>query len=303
MRHPSLSVKQFETIVIVAFGFLMLSTIADAQIEDFYNNMTISPSGKTTVSMEIFPSLATDTVRFSFRGAMQNFNSNADCSLQSGTFSFVDCKVRGVNKITISFETSSFMTGVSQNRFYFASNFDINQKIDNLYSSVSLPDGMILIDKNQTQFSYVVYPDNPEISSDGRKLVLNWQMKNVTSNNLRFEVLYEQSAASPLFQIQLRYFVLAGAAFAMVFGFIYLRYFKKTEKVVLSVLDEYERRVIDILLASDSPLNQRKVVQETNFSKAKVSRVVKNLADRGLLQVERRGRTNILKVLRKKLQV
>ncbi len=294
--------KQFETIAIVAFGFLMLSTTAFAQIDDFYTNMTISTSGKTAITMDIYPDTSTETFRFSFRGAMQNFNSNTDCSLQSGTFSFVDCKVKGMNKVTVSFETDSFMTSVSQNRFYFASNFDVNQKIDRLFASVSLPDGMILIDKNQTQFSYVVYPENPDISSDGRRLVLNWQMHNI-DDNLRFEVLYEQSAAQPLFQIQLRYFLLAGAAFAIVFGFIYLRYFKKTEKVVLSVLDEYERRIIDILLASDSPLNQRKVVQETNFSKAKVSRVVKNLAGRGLLQVERRGRTNILKVLKKKLQV
>jgi uncharacterized membrane protein len=48
-------------------------------------------------------------------------------------------------------------------------------------------------------------------------------------------------------------------------------------------------------------INQRKVVQETNLSKAKVSRVVKTLAERGLIEIKRSGRTNKLKMVKKKI--
>ncbi len=298
------SVKQFETIVVVVAAFVLFSALSSAQISDYYLNVTLSESGKSLIEMVLFPTSKAETFRLSFRGDIQNFNTNAACSLQTGVFSFIECKVEDINKVTISFETEDFVTKVSQNRIYFSSNFGINQNITNLFASVALPDGMILVDKSQTQFEYVVYPENPNIVSDGRKLVLRWQMQNVkTTDQLRFEVLYEQIVAPPWFQLQLRHFALAGVAFAVVFGIIYMRHFKKSEKLVLSVLDEYERKVVDILLASNSPLNQRKVVQETNFSKAKVSRVVKSLAERGLVEVERRGRTNILKLLRKKLQV
>ncbi len=299
------SVKQFETIAVAAVAFVLFSALSSAQVSDYYLNVTLSESGKSLIEMELFPTARAETFRLSFRGDIQNFNTNAACSLQTGVFSFIECKVGDVNKVTISFETEDFVTKVSQNRIYFSSSFGINQNVTNLFASISLPDGMILVDKSQTQFEYVVYPENPNIVSDGRKLVLSWQMQNVkTTDQLRFEVLYEQIIAPPWFQLQLRHFALAGVAFAVVFGFIYLRYFaKKSEKLVLSVLDEYERKVVDILLASNSPLNQRKIVQETNFSKAKVSRVVKSLAGRGLVEVERRGRTNILKLLRKRLQV
>ena len=50
-------------------------------------------------------------------------------------------------------------------------------------------------------------------------------------------------------------------------------------------------------------MNQRKIVQETNLSKAKVSRVVKSLVERGVIEVERIGRTNKLKILKKKFMM
>ena len=81
--------------------------------------------------------------------------------------------------------------------------------------------------------------------------------------------------------------------------FIFKR-IKKPAEVIISVLDDYEKRVINIINAAGGEVNQRKVVQETNLSKAKVSRVVKNLQNRGLITVERIGRTNKLKLAKKK---
>jgi uncharacterized membrane protein len=59
---------------------------------------------------------------------------------------------------------------------------------------------------------------------------------------------------------------------------------------------------MDVIIASGGTVNQRKVVQETNLSKAKVSRVVKSLEERGLIEVERLGRTNKLKARKKILE-
>jgi uncharacterized membrane protein len=73
--------------------------------------------------------------------------------------------------------------------------------------------------------------------------------------------------------------------------------------LVLSVLDDFERKVLDVIVNAGGTVNQKKVVQETNLSKAKVSRVVQDLVKRGLIQAERLGRTNKLKLVKKKLGI
>ena len=286
---------------VAVLGVLVVFPAAQA-IDSYALNITVDPSGESLVELWI-PPTATETFRLSFRGGFHNFNANTDCSLQTTGMSVITCTPKS-RSVQIKFETNDFVTRVSESRFYFASNFAFNRDLPLLQTQVVLPDGMILVDKNQTQFQYVVYPEPLNLVSDGRRITITWQTQNWKANDqLRFEVLYEQIVAPPWFQLRLSHFVLFGIAFAVVFAFIYLRYFKKSEKMVLSVLDEYERKVVDILLAAETPVNQKKIVQETNFSKAKVSRVVKSLVGRGLVEVERRGRTNLLKLLKKKLQI
>jgi uncharacterized membrane protein len=120
---------------------------------------------------------------------------------------------------------------------------------------------------------------------------------------MKFQILYETIVIPPLFDFRIRYALLAGGAIGLISTFVYLRYFRKPEKVILSVLDEYERRIFDLIVAAGGTVNQRKIVQETNLSKAKVSRVVKSLVERGVIEVERIGRTNKLKVLKKKFMM
>jgi uncharacterized membrane protein len=53
-----------------------------------------------------------------------------------------------------------------------------------------------------------------------------------------------------------------------------------------------ERRVIDIVAGNGGTVIQRVIVRETDFSKAKVSRIVNGLKNRRVLDIEPRGRTN-----------
>ena len=47
-------------------------------------------------------------------------------------------------------------------------------------------------------------------------------------------------------------------------------------------------------------IDQRDVVRETDFSKAKVSRIIKDLEERGLVSKISKGRKNIIKLSMKK---
>ena len=64
-----------------------------------------------------------------------------------------------------------------------------------------------------------------------------------------------------------------------------------TIRVVTSVLREDERKIVGILESHEGKVIQKVIVRETDFSKAKVSRLVKNLKERGIIDVEPIGRT------------
>jgi len=63
-------------------------------------------------------------------------------------------------------------------------------------------------------------------------------------------------------------------------------------KRVFSVLKGDERRVIDVILLKGDKCKQRDIVRATDYSKAKVSRIMTELEARGILSRERIGRTN-----------
>jgi uncharacterized membrane protein len=75
---------------------------------------------------------------------------------------------------------------------------------------------------------------------------------------------------------------MVGIAFYMKRG----RKVAKREEVIESVLNKNERVVISVLNSHGGNAVQKALVKETDFSKAKVSRLVKNLKDRGIVEIE-----------------
>jgi uncharacterized membrane protein len=71
------------------------------------------------------------------------------------------------------------------------------------------------------------------------------------------------------------------------------------EVKVLPLLNKDEKKIVDIIAKHGSEVRQREIVRETDFSKAKVSRLIKNLKERGVVDIEAiSGRENkiILKI-------
>ena len=67
-------------------------------------------------------------------------------------------------------------------------------------------------------------------------------------------------------------------------------------QTVLSVLKKDEKMVLECLIKRKGECKQRQIVRETDFSKAKVSRILMDLEKRGVIKKERRGRTNIVQL-------
>jgi uncharacterized membrane protein len=135
-----------------------------------------------------------------------------------------------------------------------------------------------------------------------------WELENVSSAQpLSFRVKYQSIQPSP--EIFNRfYFLILLLIVALFFVALYaLKKRKivvkkivrvKPEKILMEVLDEYEKKVYEIVRDAGK-IRQNEIVEKTGFSKARVSRVLKSLAEKKLVKVEKRGRTNIVETLKK----
>jgi len=292
-------------IILTCLSLFLLA--AKAQVQ--YYGVDIDITEKTRSSVKMILTFAQPETNFDFNiiGKIENFaaTSNAgpiNCVKLIGGISYINCTMNLTAEkrtVEMSFETDDFVKTLEKT-FFFDADMSINKNIGQVFVSAKLPQGTGLLAGDMVAAKISYYENSTKIT-DGRRIIIQWNLNNIQARQpLRFQFLYENVEVPPIFSIRLRYFVFMGVAAAAIIAFLIYRYKIKPEKLVLSVLDDYERKVIDIISANKGVANQKKIVQETNLSKAKISRVVKSLAERGLIEVERSGRTNILKIVKKK---
>lgn len=280
------------------FLITLFSTAAMAQIQ-YSVNTIVDANGRSFVKLIVTFPEPEKTFNFTIKGRVEKLNASsnagpADCKIISDLITSVNCELSLTNEkrtIYIDYETSDFVK--ISGKHFFDGDFALGQEIDSMTVSVTLPEGMIPVRDMEG-----VFPPNATIIWDpqGGRAALIWSLNDISADRiLRFQVLYEklQTSGSQLWYIVFP--VMAISAMTIVI----IKKRKKSKEVVLSVLDEFERKVMDVIISSGGVVNQRKVVQQTNLSKAKVSRVVKSLSERGLIEVERLGRTNKLKAKKK----
>ncbi|MEM5829329.1 MAG: winged helix-turn-helix transcriptional regulator [Candidatus Aenigmatarchaeota archaeon] len=285
----------------------LLSSTVFAQIQYYGIDAVIDERGRTKTKLTITFLQPEGEFELSLIGRMEKLNASSmglpiDCSLNSGAISVVKCKLNLTQErrtIELNFETSDFVKVIDKNHIFDA-DFSLGRKITSVFISVKLPEGFSLVGEEVK--GRLSFPQNVTIFSDGRHHIVTWKLLNISEDQeLRFRIIYEKFKEDRFSQAL---FYLGISLFVTIFAsvLIYFRFFKKSEKIILSVLDEFERKVMDAIIAAGGEVNQKKVVQITNLSKAKVSRVVRSLADRGLIEIKRLGRTNKLKIVKKKFK-
>ena len=291
-------------VVFLTIFLCFLELLSAGRLQYYGVDAKLLEDGRTEVSMTLSFAEPSKSFRFMIPATIENFEvyptDRVFCKVRSVGITYVECELNLTAEkrtIEIRFCTRDLVKRL-KDKYYFDADLGLKAGIDSVFVSVTLPEGMGLVEGVEEKISM---PEKASIVSDGRHIIVTWNLDDVSATDiLRFKILYEKVRE------ERNYFVY-GIAFGVmsvgVITLIYLRKLKKSEKLVLSVLDEYERRVIEIVRKYGGKINQKKVVEETNLSKAKVSRVVKSLAERGLLEVERRGRTNILKLVKKKLEI
>lgn len=179
--------------------------------------------------------------------------------------------------------------------------FDYSQSIfrptRNYNMKVILPSGTGLL--NQANASApIVRPSNYEVGSNGRRIFIEWHTEPGLGDTLSFSVMFEE------FSSPVNYLKIAAAILLILIiaGVGYMTWKRKTRENIESVYEELSEdqiTVIELLRDNGGSMLQKDVVNESEYSKAKISGVVSELVEKEIVEKEKEGRSNKLTIARK----
>ena len=172
------------------------------------------------------------------------------------------------------------------NEYKFTVNYGISLPIERVFVIVSLPEKAIL---SREPVNTSFFPGEGEIMTDGKHIMVYWERENLTSgSDLKFSVMYGMPASIDITGLFVLVGPLGGGIIVLALGIGYALYRRmpKSKEILHSVLNSDEKKLMDVLHAREGKCGQKILVRETDFSKAKVSRIVKNLRDRGVVEIE-----------------
>jgi uncharacterized membrane protein len=211
-----------------------------------------------------------------------------------------------IDNIKISNYVSSNVLEKSSKGYYFVEKIVFNESYSSAIIKINLQEGIILED-------YEAYPAGYSIDSDGKTISLIWAINNVQKNQV-FAIFIKLEDTSRFGFGSILFMGLIILVFLISSYFIYKKFrlsktikpqkkkVKTAKKISLKetkydYLLDTEKKVIEELKKADrNELWQKQIQNSTGFSKAKVSRLVRNLESRGLISKIPFGNTNKIRL-------
>lgn len=218
-----------------------------------------------------------------------------DCPITQKEFgSSIVCSNVNAARIVYKFRTLGLVTDL-QNLEQFSYRFPITQLTDSFKVVIKLPLGSGLVEKSRLEgTAYKRYePDwGQEGSEEGRRISVTWQFDNPElGKDIDISLIYE-----PV--IGVNQLISLAIIFGLVGVFMIFIFSARRRPIsnILPILTDGERKVMEILLKEKKDVDQRRIVKEVDFSKSKVSRIIQDLINRGLIETTRKGRTNLVRL-------
>ena len=215
------------------------------------------------------------------------------CSLSTGPGALIVCDNIRAKNIVYSIKTKPVVNDILQRFMLFTQKLSVTQPTQSFSVTVKLPLGAGLAEANRLR-GLPLKPFEPESGkqgSDGRQIFVEWNLKNpVIGDTLYVTVVYEQ------FSEDIQYVLFGSIIIIVIMAFFAFVFFTRHRPVqdVMPVLTYNEKKVVEILLREKKEVDQRAIVKETDFSKAKASRVISDLVKRGVIEKVSKGRKNII---------
>ena len=221
-------------------------------------------------------------------------NFPISCDVKTTDISLITCNIeqnQSLRSFELSFKTKSYVKTVNSTLYSFFSDFVFPFKVSRLVTMIKLPEGYTFTDTSK------IIPQPKRIGSDGKRIFAFWNYQDLEPDSaLRVSFFFETPKA-PSNSSSYLIIAVVVLTFIVLIAIFYLFYYRKRQfRIALSVIDEEERKVLEILDSENKPINQKKIVELTGFSKAKVSRIINSLHERKIVDVERRGRVNLVRL-------
>ncbi|MFH1774748.1 MAG: helix-turn-helix domain-containing protein [Methanobacteriota archaeon] len=194
--------------------------------------------------------------------------------------------------ISLKFSISGVVTRLDENKILtFCYVPEVN--ISNLALTVRLPPGSTLASEVRRTGESIsaVYPSPSRIYSDGERIVVEWVVQELPAQeSFRIFLMYTAVEKNAGYVLGVLSGVLLGGAGT----FYYFRRKGTGKKIAKMVLGEDERKIYDMLLSSNGEILQDDIARHTDFSRAKISKLVRNLEEKGIIKKEPYRKTNRL---------
>lgn len=142
---------------------------------------------------------------------------------------------------------------------------------------VVLPEGAYLNEK------YFVFPQNYSISTNGKNIILEW------TNSQEKEILVPYKIKS------MNYLISFLILISLIGIFFYLYWLKKTKKTYTQNLFKEEKKIMDYLLKKKECWT-KEISRDLEIPKVRLSRKLRNLQERGLIEKIPYGNENKIKI-------
>jgi len=265
---------------------LLVFPIASSEVEQYSFDITLA-YGKAVVYGTIIQENVSDSIEINLpkNKALSVYVDGKLTKFENDSF-FVSGKEIKYNYVTKEF--------IDNENFVF--DFIAPVNISKLRLKLTLPDNVRLAKPVGTTTS-AVYPKPKEITTDGQSIILIWEKMNMEKGN-EFPIYVRYTQLNYPFWIYFSIIVVVIAAVA-----ITILILKRKTKIITRVkkedmfekhLKEDEEQIINVLKMKENKCEQGTLRVITGFSKATLSRILKELEDRKIIYKEKRGRKNLV---------
>ncbi|MBW2991664.1 hypothetical protein KY345_00420 [Candidatus Woesearchaeota archaeon] len=188
----------------------------------------------------------------------------------------------------------------------FLMNLRLKHNIERLVIKLVLPEGATL-KKPITEGDLTtgsIYPKPTKAATDGRSLIFYWEKENILEGdeiNIFAQIepkqnfmLFFSLAALIIIFLLLLLIIFAAKKQAKQFPKIEKEVIVEKEDMVEKHLKEDEEQIVNILKSKEGSCEQGTIRVITGFSKATLSRLLKELEDRKVIYKEQRGKKNLV---------
>lgn len=253
-----------------------------------------------------------NVITLTFDSSIDNFDYKLKYAVSNvkvdSEFAPVECDTKVTDTTTISCRFLNHENYKKANVKISFEAIDIVKKMDNDYEFSNF----VSMDNDASRFFNIIYlpptatlvtdvpnesfsPKSGKTLSDGKHIMVYWDKENLKNgDDLFFSVTYRLPSDNIGNVYNVGLMVVIAVIIIASLGIYYVRTTRRQDsfKMVMPLMKGDEKVVIDILNKHGGSVNQKVIVRESDYSKAKVSRIIAGLKERGIVDVESLGRMN-----------